>query len=100
MASKTISVDLDSTNLLWLRAKSGGRNLSEMLNKILAQARSSDEPDRERGTRERIRSVRGTIRLPESDPHLEQARKTVRERFRQSVERTSRFLAETDETEA
>lgn len=100
MSSKTISVDLDSANLLWLRAKAGGRNLSEMLNKVLAHARSNEEPEQEQGARERIRSVRGTIRLPESDPDLEQAQEAVRERFRQSIERTSRFLAETDEAKA
>ena len=38
------------------------------------------------------RSVRGTIRLPESDPDLENGSEEVRELFRRSVDRTEKEM--------
>ncbi len=94
--SKLISVDLKSANLLWLQVQaksSGGHNLSETLNEILDKVRT-------RGRAREIRSVRDTIRLPESDPDLREADKTVRDLFHRSLEQTAGRLADTDETEA
>ncbi len=40
------------------------------------------------------RSVRGTIRLPESDPDLKDGKKFIRELFDRSMDQTARALAE------
>ena len=93
MSSKTVSFDLDPANLLWLEARalaSGNQSLSKILNEVLERVRNG-------GQTKAVRSVRGTIRLPESDPDLENAKGAVRELFRQSIERTAGFLAEDDE---
>ncbi|MCP4661590.1 MAG: hypothetical protein GY856_39825 [bacterium] len=105
MSIKTISLDLDSANLLWLQAQaiaSGRRNLSQTLNEVLERVRTGGRtvagPDRALGRSEgAILSVRGMIRLPESDPDLKEAKLAVRESFRRSVERTAGFLGESDE---
>ncbi len=90
MSSKTVSVDLESENLLWLEARaiaSGGQNLSEVLNAILAEARTG-------GRAMMRRSIRGTI--PEVDPDLESGTLEIRELFRSSLDRTAQVLAETE----
>jgi hypothetical protein len=96
MSSKTVSFDLDSANFLWLQARataSGRRNLSRVLNEILDQLRAAGQ-----GQEVAVRSIRGTIELPDSDPDLEKAKETVGELFRRSIERTAGFLAQTEET--
>ena len=98
MSTKTVSVDLNPANLTWLKARAGDRNLSEALNEVLDRARSRRWMSADQMTPE-IRSVRGTIRLPESDRELENAHKAIRDLFRVSIERTSRILA-TDEQDA
>lgn len=90
MSSKTVSVDLESENLLWLQARataSGARNISKALNEVLARVRTGSlavSP----------RSVRGTIQIPKSDPNLEAGKETVRELFTRSLDRTAQALAE------
>lgn len=92
MSGKTISIDLDPANLLWLRARRPGRDLSEVLNEILTQIRiGSSLLEKNAGG---VRSVKGTIRLPEEDPHLEHAQGSVRELFRRSIERSASMLTE------
>ncbi len=91
MSIKTVSVDLESENLRWLQARSsasGARNISKTLNEVLAKIRTS-------GLAVNPRSVRGTIRLPESDPDLEGGREEIHELFRRSLNRTARALGET-----
>lgn len=108
MSIKTISVDLDSANLLWLQAQaiaSGRRNLSQTLNEVLERVRTGGRtkagPERALGGSEGgMLSVRGMIRLPESDPDLEEAKEALRDSFRRSVERSAGFLAESDEEDA
>jgi hypothetical protein len=92
MSSKTVSVDLEAENLRWLQARataSGARNISMALNEVLAKARTG-------GLAVTPRSVRGTIRLPESDPDLKGGQQKVRELFSRSLDRTARALAETE----
>ena len=92
MSTKTISVDLESENLLWLQARataSGARNISKTLNEVLAKVRTS-------GPTGTPRSVRGTIQLSEPDPDLSVGQETVHELFRRSLDRTARALAETE----
>lgn len=95
MSSKTVSLSLDSANLQWLetRAATSGRRLSETLNEILHQLREIGSP-------KGVRSVRGTIELPEDDPDLEQAGAAVRELFRGSLDRTAQLLDAPDESKA
>ncbi len=94
MSSKTVAVDLESENLIWLQARataSGARNLSKTLNEVLAKVRTG-------GVTIAPRSVRGTIQLPESDPDLSDGQEKVRELFRRSLQRTARALAESKDT--
>lgn len=91
MSIKTVSIDFDTENLRWLESRaniSGARNLSKILNEVLAKIRTGEfaaEP----------RSVRGTIRLPEADPDLESAGKHLSELFHRSLDRTAQALAKT-----
>ncbi len=62
-----------------------GRNLSEVLNEVLAKVRIG-------GRAVTPRSVRGTIQLPESDPDLEAGKEKVRELFDRSLARTLKQL--------
>ena len=79
MNKRAISVTLDPSNLLWVRtqaASSGCRSVSEMLNRLIYEARTSG---RRQG--ESMRSVVGTIRIAESDPDLSTADAVVRALF-------------------
>ncbi len=92
MSSKTVSVDLESENLIWLQARataSGARSISKTLNEVLAKVRTG-------GVAVTPRSIRGTIELPESDPDLSVSQEKVRELFRRSLDRTARALAATE----
>ena len=92
MSSKTVSVHLHPANLIWLKSQaraSGRRNLSEILNEVLDQLRT-------RGRGAEVRSVKGTIRLPDSVADLEEATQSVRDMFRRSVERSAESLVEAD----
>ena len=90
MSIKTISVDLETENLRWLQDRataSGARNISKTLNEVLAKIRAGS-------IAVKPRSIRGTIRLPESDPDLKRGTEKVRELFQRSLDRTARTLAE------
>ncbi len=90
MSIKTVSVDLEPENLRWLQARataSGARNISKTLNEVLAKIRTG-------GLAVKSRSVRGTIRLPESDSDLKGGTEEIRELFQRSLDRTARALAE------
>jgi len=66
MSKRAISVTLESTNLTWLRARAGAvgaRSVSELLDKIVADARRATPGGA-------IRSVVGTIDIDSADPLL------------------------------
>ena len=94
MSSKTIPIDLDPANLLWLRARRPGRDLSDVLNEILTQIRIGSSLLEKKSPAKEIRSVRGTISLPEDDPDLEKAQEAVRGVFRRSIDRSAAMLEE------
>jgi hypothetical protein len=80
---KAISVTLSSDNLLWLRGQatqSSSGSVSELLDRLVSEARSSGwaEPSG-------IRSVVGTVDLPDDDPGLETADAYVRTLFAAST---------------
>lgn len=69
MSSKTIDVTLDPGNLIWLEAKaiaSGRRTVSEVLNEIIAGARTGNH----RGVPE-VKSVVGQASISDADPSLQ-----------------------------
>jgi hypothetical protein len=72
-------------NLLWLRGQAGVTargSVSEVLDRLVTDARTSGhrEPNA-------IRSVVGTIDLPEDDPDLERADLYIRSAFENSLTR-------------
>jgi len=79
MNKQAISVTLDPSNLVWLRAQtvdSGCRSVSETLDRLIHEARTGST---EKNTR--IRSVVGTLQIAESDPDLSTADAAIRELF-------------------
>jgi hypothetical protein len=95
---KAISITLSEDNLLWLRgqaARSARGSVSEVLDRIVGEARLSGRVDP--GA---MRSIAGTVDLPEDDPGLEQADAYIRSLFAASAqqpmlvrERTKRPVA-------
>jgi len=84
LVKNAISVTLRRDNLLWLRAQAAARtlgNVSEMLDRLLADARAGGRLD-DAG----IRSVAGTIDLPDDDS-LAEAAGYVRALFDRSLAR-------------
>ena len=82
---KAVSVTLKTDNLLWLRAQASANvrgSLSEVLDQLVTDARTAGRTD-ERA----IRTVRGTIDLPDDDPMLEQADMFIRAQFDKSLRR-------------
>lgn len=82
---KAVSVTIHHDNLLWLRGQADATakgSLSELLDRLVTEARLSGRTDKNA-----IRSVRGTVDLPEDDPALEKADAYVRSLFEQSVRR-------------
>jgi hypothetical protein len=82
---KAISITLNSENLLWLKgqaAKSAKGSVSDVLDRIVSEARSAGRT--EPGT---VRSVVGTVDLPEDDPDLLAADDYVRSMFAASARR-------------
>lgn len=82
---KAVSITLEADNLLWLRSQAATTSrgsLSAVLDRIVGEARlgGRTEPSA-------IRSVAGTIDLPEDDPDLEQADAYVRSIFTASARR-------------
>lgn len=76
---KAVSITLSEDNLLWLRgqaARSAKRSVSALLDQLVSEARAAG-----RSAPEAVRSVAGTIDLPEDDPNLEGADAYVRSLF-------------------
>jgi len=83
MRKRAISVTLDADNLVWLKARAGAaglRSVSELIDRLVTQARTS-------GTAGPVRSVVGTIDIDAGDPSLEQADGAVRAMFDASLRR-------------
>jgi hypothetical protein len=84
---KAISVTLQEGNLLWLRAqaaRSGRGSVSEVLDGIVSEARLSGRVEPAA-----IRTVAGTIDLPDDDPGLETADAYIRSLFAASARQPS-----------
>ena len=82
---KAVSVTLQNDNLLWLRAQataSSRGSLSEVLDALVTEARAGGRHDGKT-----MRSVVGTIDLPEDDANLEGADAFVRAQFDRSLKR-------------
>lgn len=82
---KAISVTLSVDNLLWLRGQAAATargSVSEVLNGVITDARLGG-----RGEPAAIRSVVGTVDLPEDDSSLEQADTYIRSLFSTSLRR-------------
>jgi hypothetical protein len=80
---KPISVTLDADNILWLRAQasgSSGGSLSAALDRLVTSARLEGRTEASA-----IRSVVGTIDLPDDDPGLTGADGYVRALFDKSA---------------
>jgi hypothetical protein len=82
---KPASITLDTQNLLWLKgqaAASPGGTVSGVVDRLITEARLGG-----RAAAESIRSVVGTIDLPDDDEDLKQADRQVRAMFAISVRR-------------
>jgi hypothetical protein len=82
---KAVSITLEEENLLWLRGQAAATSrgsLSEVLDRLVTGARVSGQM--EPGA---IRSVKGTIDLPDDDPALEHADAYIRSVFDTSLRR-------------
>src|SRR5688572_3567270 len=82
---KALSVTLQETNVLWLRgqaAASAKGSVSDLLDRRVTEARVARQIDP--GA---IRSVQGTIDLPDDDAHLAQSDAYVRSLFDASLRR-------------
>ena len=76
---------LQADNVLWLRAQaavSSRGSLSEVLDALVTEARAAGRHDEKT-----MRSVVGTIDLPDDDPALEGADAFIRAQFDRSVKR-------------
>jgi hypothetical protein len=83
VGKQAISVTLHTENLTWLRARaaaSGARSVSELLDRLVSDARAH-------GTGGQARSVVGTIDLDPADPLLLEADTKVRAAFEASLGR-------------
>ena len=80
---KAISITLSEDNLLWLRgqaARSARGSVSELLDRLVAEARQAGRTDPSA-----VRSVVGTVDLPDDDPGLEGADGYIRTVFSSSM---------------
>lgn len=83
MSGKTIPLELDPQNLLWLKARAhaaGDRSLSDVINEIVTRARGSSG-------RGEIRSVVGKAQITPDDPDLAGADAAIRALFEESRNR-------------
>ena len=83
MAKKAISVTLKTDNINWLKGRTGAtglRSVSELLDRLVRQARSSWPAGP-------VRTVIGTIDIDPSDPEMELADSAVRAVFDTSLGR-------------
>lgn len=95
---KPISVTLAEDNLLWLRgqaARTAKGSVSAVLDRIVSEARAGGRTDPAA-----VRSVAGTIDLPDDDPDLAHADEYIRSLFAASArqpmlvrERSSQYSA-------
>ena len=84
---KAISVTLSEDNLLWLRGQAGKAtrgNVSEVLDRLVGEARQAGWADPAA-----VRSVAGSIDLPDDDPDLQQADAYIRGLFAESAAQPS-----------
>lgn len=82
---RPVSVTIEEDNLLWLKAQAAASakgSVSAILDRLVGEARAAG-----RTGAAAIRSVAGTIDLPEDDPDLEEASSYVRMMFDQSLRR-------------
>ena len=82
---KAISITLDETNIVWLRGQAGASSkgsVSDVLDRLVTQARQQGHADPSA-----IRSVAGTIDLPDDDPDLDKANAYVQSVFDRSLRR-------------
>jgi hypothetical protein len=82
---KAVSVTLHTDNLLWLRAQAAATSrgsLSEVLDALVSEARAGGRHDEKT-----MRSVVGTIDLPDDDPSLDGADAFIRAQFDRAVKR-------------
>lgn len=80
---KALSVTLTADNLLWLRGLAGRTprgSVSEVLDRLVTEARAAGRTDPAS-----VRSVKGTVDLPEDDPDLVAADAFIRSSFAASV---------------
>lgn len=80
-----MSVTLEHDNVLWLRAQAAASDkgsVSEVLDQLVTRARAEGQLEPKS-----IRSIAGTIDLPDDDPELEGADAYVRELFGSSLGR-------------
>jgi hypothetical protein len=80
---KAISVTLSADNLLWLRgqaARTARGSVSDVLDRLVGDVRLAGGVDPTT-----MRSVAGTVDLPEDDPALEQADAYIRSLFAASA---------------
>jgi hypothetical protein len=74
-----ISITLAPDNLLWLKARAqakGSRSISAEIDELLTQARRATGP---------VRSVVGTVRLPEGETGLERGTAEIRQLFAKAL---------------
>jgi hypothetical protein len=80
---KAISVTLSRDNLLWLRGQAGRTprgSVSEVLDELIAEARLAGHT-----AADAVRSVVGSVALPDDDPDLQEADAYIRSVFAQSA---------------
>ena len=82
MPKKPVSLTLEESNLLWLKGRSYGRNLSAAVDALIAEARAG-----RLGTPAPARSVIGTIDVAADDPMLDGADAAVHALFAASLAR-------------
>ena len=83
MGKRAISVTLETDNLVWLKARAGAtglRSVSQLIDRLVTQARTAGAPGP-------VRSVVGTIDIDAGDPSLEEADSAVRAMFDASLRR-------------
>jgi len=87
MSKKAVSVTIEADNLLWLKGRTvaaGARSVSELLDRLITQARKA-------GGGQPARSIVGTIDIAPDDPWLEHADAVVRAAFDRSLGRPARL---------
>lgn len=85
---KAISITLSEDNLLWLRgqaARSARGSVSELLDRLVAEARNGGRTDPSA-----VRSVVGSVDLPDDDPDLAGADAYIRTLFGTSTRQPMR----------